>query len=340
MLLLPFHQHLIEHIQQLSQSAAHPATSQPFQSNPLQQRFSLDLFAGHSAPLTVAAKAANLDHFFPFDIEFTHLCNVLDDSQFENLLQLAHSGLIGAIWSAPPCKHPCRKNLGKIIGIILWATSMVHHTRFLLTSLYRNLYAIPATNYSIPPTQWEYFLSTLNDDAIISVQNSLHLPIGARIVEFRHSNMTRKSQLPTDIPIESRIWLRMRVPILTRENSPMNPSKPYNGSSNHYCPSSHPFPLIAIAIITINAAADAFATDDTKGIGGWVTIQSSFWFSQIWNKSDLLTFLPVTKDLQRYITSCEALAQLCIIRTVHQKCETTQVPKQTFTMVSQLPKYF
>ena len=68
------------------------------------QRFFLDLFASHSAPLTLAAKAANLDHFCPFDIEFNHLCNILDDSQFENLLKLAHSGLIGAIWSAPACK--------------------------------------------------------------------------------------------------------------------------------------------------------------------------------------------------------------------------------------------
>ena len=68
------------------------------------QRFFLDLFAGHSAALTVAAKAANLDHFCPFDIEFNHLCNILDDNQFEHLLQLAHAGLIGAIWSGPPCK--------------------------------------------------------------------------------------------------------------------------------------------------------------------------------------------------------------------------------------------
>ena len=52
----------------------------------------------------MAAKAANLNYFSPFDIEFNHLCNILDDTQFENLLQLVHSGLIGAIWSAPPCK--------------------------------------------------------------------------------------------------------------------------------------------------------------------------------------------------------------------------------------------
>ena len=70
-------------------------------------------------------------------------------------------------------EHPCRKNLEKIIGIILWATSLVHHTRFLPTSLYRDLFSIPATHYSIPPTEWEYFLNLLNDDVIVSTSNHL-----------------------------------------------------------------------------------------------------------------------------------------------------------------------
>ena len=135
-------------------------------------------------------------------------------------------------------QHPCRKNLEKIIGIILWATSMVHHTRFLLTSLYRDLYAIPATNCSIPPTQWEYFLSILNNVAIISIQNSLHLPLGAPIVEFKNSHLTSKSQLPTDIPSERHAWVFLMIP-----------RKPCNGFSTLYYPSSHPSLSIATAIL-------------------------------------------------------------------------------------------
>ena len=70
-------------------------------------------------------------------------------------------------------QQPCRKNLEKIIGILLWATSLVHHVRFLLASLYRDLFAIPATNYSIRPTLREHFLDILTDDAIISRNNDL-----------------------------------------------------------------------------------------------------------------------------------------------------------------------
>ena len=76
--------------------------TQPLQPN--QPRLFLDLFAGRSAPLTVAARAANLDHFVPFDIEYDPSLNILDDTLFEQLLQLVHSGVFGAIWSVPPCR--------------------------------------------------------------------------------------------------------------------------------------------------------------------------------------------------------------------------------------------
>ena len=63
-----------------------------------------EFFAGHSAPLSCAAKQANIDHFSPFHIEIDPIYDILNDDHFENLFKLAHSGLIGAIWSAPPCR--------------------------------------------------------------------------------------------------------------------------------------------------------------------------------------------------------------------------------------------
>ena len=52
------------------------------------------------------------------------------------------------------------------------------------------------------------------------------------------------------------------------------------------------------------------------------TQSSTFWFSHIWSTKDLKRFLPLDKALQRYITSWEALARLCIITTVFQKRHT------------------
>ena len=221
------------------------------------------------------------------------------------------------------CQTPCRKNLEKIIGIVLWATSLVHHIRFVLTTLYTDLYAIPAKNYSVQPTQWSVLLNILNDDAIISQQNSLQLPVGGRIVEFKHKTISSKNQLPIDISIERHAWVRIRDPSTDKR-------KPFEGSkltlswiNTSLLPLLSSIPLNRSCQLTIQAAADAFATEDTMGIGGWVTINSAtFWFSQLWGTEDLQKFLPISKALQRYITSWEALAQLCIILTVFQKSET------------------
>ena len=220
-------------------------------------------------------------------------------------------------------EHPCRKNLEKIIGIILWATSLVHHTRFLLTSLYRDLFSIPATNYSIIPTQWEYFLRLLNDDAIISTSNNLHLPIGARVVEFEHSPVSSKAQLPPDIPIERHAWVRLRDRNTEKRKLSEESKSTLKWILKSLLPLLSSIPLNRFCSLTINATADAFATQDTMGIGGWVTTPSNtYWFSHTWSTHDLQSFLSLDKALQRYITSWEALAQLCIILTVFQKCNT------------------
>lgn len=104
----------------------------------------------------------------------------------------------------PPCKHnkirflidtllqtPCRKNLEKIISVLLWATSLVHHVRFRLTSFYRDLYSIPATNYSIPPTKWNQFLTILNEGATITIKT-----IFIFLLVLRSSNLDIPPLLP------------------------------------------------------------------------------------------------------------------------------------------------
>ena len=68
-------------------------------------------FAGVNAPLTKAMRAKGADYFQPFDLDRDPKCNVLDDSVFAILLRVAWSGLIGAVWSAPPCKEYSRLKL-------------------------------------------------------------------------------------------------------------------------------------------------------------------------------------------------------------------------------------
>ena len=149
------------------------------------------------------------------------------------------------------------------------------------------------------------------------------LPLGGRIVEFKHKTITSKTQLPIDIPIERHAWVRIRDPNTDKLKLSEESKLTLLWIKTSLLPLLSSIPLNRSCHLTINAAADASATDDTMGIGGWVTINSStFWFSQIWNTDDLQRFLPISKVLQRYITSWEALAQLCVILTVCQKCET------------------
>ena len=218
-------------------------------------------------------------------------------------------------------KNPSRKNLEKIIGILLWATSLVHHARFLLTSLYRDLYSIPATNYSIEPKEWESFLNLLNDCATITSNNHLHLPVGSRVVEFKHSQISSKAQLPQDIPIERHVWIRLRDPNSDKRRLSDTSRDTLLWSQKSLLPLLQSIPLNRSTQLTIAAAADAFATDTEMGIGGWIKLEDEiFWFSHLYTKQDIEPFLNIPKQLQRYISSWEALAQLCILLVVHQKC--------------------
>ena len=221
-------------------------------------------------------------------------------------------------------QSPSRKNLEKIIGVLLWPTSLVHHVRFLLTSLYRDLYSIPATNYSIKPTEWESFLDLLNDCATITTRNHLNLPVGSRLVEFKHTPISSRSQLPRDIPIERHVWIRLRDPNCEKRRLSDTSKETLLWSKESFLPLLRSIPLNRSTQMTITAAADAFATEEEMGIGGWIKLEEKnlFWFSHIWNKQELQPFLDIAKSLQRYISSWEALAQLCILLLVNQKCTT------------------
>ena len=89
-----------------------PVAAQQFKKPKNQHpRLFLDLFAGVNAPLTAAMHAQGSDYFQPFDLGRDPKCNILDDSVFAILLRVAWSGLVGAVWSAPPCKEYSRLKL-------------------------------------------------------------------------------------------------------------------------------------------------------------------------------------------------------------------------------------
>ena len=66
----------------------------------------LDIFSGASSPVSVAVRALHADSIEPVDLIFGQHCDLLDDAVFNNVLDLAASGMIGAALAAPYCsKH-------------------------------------------------------------------------------------------------------------------------------------------------------------------------------------------------------------------------------------------
>ena len=133
-------------------------------------------------------------------------------------------------------QQPCRKNLEKNIGIMLWATSLVHHTRFLLTSLYKDLFAVLATKYSIQPTQWEYFLSIYSMMmlpslfATVSISRWVHVSSSSNIQILLPSFNCQLTFLLSVTPGSESATLTQ-----TNGNFPKNPNKLCNGSQPHCC---------------------------------------------------------------------------------------------------------
>ena len=84
-----------------STSSSHSSTPAKPHGPP---RLFFDLFAGKRAPLTTVMEALRADCLQPFDLESDPAFNILDDTHFRLALRVSASGILGCLWSAPPCK--------------------------------------------------------------------------------------------------------------------------------------------------------------------------------------------------------------------------------------------
>ena len=67
--------------------------------------------------LTTAMIALRGDCFEPFDLDGNAQPDILDNNMFHLLLRVCWSGIVGAIWSAPPCKEFSRLKLRRPGGL-------------------------------------------------------------------------------------------------------------------------------------------------------------------------------------------------------------------------------
>ena len=79
------------------------------------------------------------------------------------------------------------KTLQKILGLMLWVTQLFPYLRIWLHYLFRDLHSIPATQYSLDPSQLLEFRNSLTEDLIFSVRPpGTAIPPGSKLLEMRH----------------------------------------------------------------------------------------------------------------------------------------------------------
>ena len=219
-------------------------------------------------------------------------------------------------------KKIIRKKLESGLGLLMWTTSTARHLRPYLAPLYKDLHSARGTLKQIHHSQWQPFLDSLNQEAVVSRQPiGVWLPLHARIVAVGSTAVHGKADIPKVPPAHKAQWIRVadprRTEIHLRDDS-RNAIDWLDACFSHDRLRS----LRQRPLPQCYAAADAMAQGDTVGIGGWiVTANSTAWFSEQYRMAEVRSVWPALHDTaQKYIACFETLAQLALAMLAHSTC--------------------
>ena len=210
-----------------------------------------------------------------------------------------------------------RKSLEQFLGLAMWVTQLFRTMRSGLRVLYKDLYTLPASHYSVNPEHWEQMLLCLSDELVFqSSPQGTAIPVGSKLLQARHTVVKSKSDLWQLPHSDRRIWLRLIDPNTSKRRLTPNTHK--------ILKSFHAWLRIVSPFISMwpkpqwtgLCVADAFAAGPSAGIGGAVFFPSGQcrWFSLPLNVSDFQKLdIPMHDDLQKDISSLETLAQIALI---------------------------
>ena len=216
-----------------------------------------------------------------------------------------------------------RKTLEQFLGLAMWITQLFPSMRTWLHSLYHDLYAIPASNFSISQDNWNSIFNCVTDDLVFhSCPPSTSIPVGGKLIQVRHQPVSSVADLHHCYLSDRRIWLRIRDPASSKRrlsNSSIRTMTMYQRWLREIPPAISIWPKQYWPGICV---ADAFASGSSAGIGGIVYFPSSEckWFCLPLCKADFDALdIPLHSDLQRDITSLETLAQIALLFIVARR---------------------
>ena len=234
---------------------------------------------------------------------------VLPTPKRDKLLELI-SKLLGS-------SHCSKKSLEKFLGLALWATQLWPSMRTWLHYLYKDLHAIPASQFSVDPGCWDNVCECVSDSLIFTRKPPFSaIPINGQLIQVRHQVVQTKADLLSCALSDKRIWLRIRDPNSSKRKLSQSSIRILNMYLKWLkClpPVRSMWPKIQWQGLCV---ADAYASGDACGIGGVVNFPNGqcSWFSVPLHFKDFQQLqIPMHDDLQKDIGCLETLAQLALV---------------------------
>jgi hypothetical protein len=210
-----------------------------------------------------------------------------------------------------------KKSLEKLVGLLNWVTQIFLLMRCWLPILYRDLYYVPASHYSIDPGHWKHVIECLDDNLqFLHKPTGTGIPVGSTLLAVRHQEVKCKADLHQIYLSERRTWLRLRDPASIRRTL---------SADSHRILAMYANWLQSVALVKClrpkqlwsgECAADAMASGSICQIGGFIRFPSgtTIWFSEKFTFDDFNKLnIPVTPEMQKCIASFETLAQIAIL---------------------------
>ena len=220
------------------------------------------------------------------------------------------------------CEKTSKKYIEQFLGLAMWITQLFPSMRTWLHSLYRDLHAIPATQFSVDPDQWNSTVNCLSDQLVFEKRPSgSAIPIGGRLVQVRHQHVSTLNDVSRCLISDKRIWLRIRDPASSKRRlsvSSLRVIDLFRQWVSEVPPCISIWPKMRWPGICV---ADAFAAGSKSGIGGVITFPSGMckWFSLPISLDEFQSLnIPMHEDLQKDISSLETLAQVALLFIVAQ----------------------
>ena len=214
-------------------------------------------------------------------------------------------------------KRTSKRSLEKVVGMLNWLTQVFLLMRTWMPYLYKDLFAIPASHYSINPGHWMQAITCLDDNLIFQTQpQGSGIPVGSKLLSVRHQDIKSKSDLSSIYLSERRLWLRVRDFDSSKRKLSEDSLRILRIYLDWISTTSLVKSLFPRQLWQGFCAADACAYDDICQIGGFIRFPSgsTVWYSSRFTYADFAQLeIPVTSEMQKFIACFETLAQIALM---------------------------